>query len=196
MLKYEFRVSSRWVQFASRNLAFVIVAGGLAGIVERRPTSVAVEMEEWQANVGPLRSALGNNSPESEESESEFAGKRQYRLREFAFFGKPGNDEQQQRLMWGNAARALHLEVRGDFEPVFFFEHTGFKAYDSGNPSQNSRSTRMHHSAEERQTCPLLDVLAHLNAGRPGDRWIHDGKLSFHVIHLLIRCVSPKQVTA
>jgi hypothetical protein len=76
--------------YLSRAAAF---GGGLAGIVERRPAAVAVEMEERQANVRALRAAVGDDCPEREKTEGEFTGKRQYRLREFAFFDKAGNDE-------------------------------------------------------------------------------------------------------
>ena len=113
---------------------------GLPGIIERRPAAVAVEMEERQANVRPLRAAMGNHSPEGEKAEGEFAGKRQYRLREFAFFDKPGNGEQQHRLVWGNAVGTINLEVGGNSQPaVFVFVHTvGYvaRARDSSTSSE------------------------------------------------------------
>jgi len=76
--------------YLSRAAAF---SRGLPGIVKRRPAAIAVEMEERQANVGPLGATLGDDSPEGEKAEGEFAGQRQDRLREFAFFDKAGNDE-------------------------------------------------------------------------------------------------------
>ncbi len=89
--------------------------GGLPGIVKRRPAAIVVKMEERQANVGALRMAAGDGGPKGEEAEGEFASKRHYRLCEFAFFGEPGNDEQQEWFVRGDPARTINLELRSDF---------------------------------------------------------------------------------
>ena len=102
----------------SRNDGPAAFGRGLAGLIERRPAAIAVKMEERQANVRPLRAAVGDDSPVGEKAKSEFPGQRQYRLREFAIFGKVDHGEQQQWFVWGDAVGAINLEVGGHFQPA------------------------------------------------------------------------------
>ena len=93
---------------------------GVPVFVEWFPKGIGVQMVERQRDFRPLRAALSNNRPKRQEPEGEFAGQPHKRTVEIPFFGKFGEDQQEQRFVRRDiTVLAINPKIRDDFQPAF-----------------------------------------------------------------------------